>query len=125
MTPPPQLYQGSVLHCSVPIAAAPLDPQLLYQQTLAVPQGVTLQCQLLPVPCGRQLLNCHLLEQQGDVLILDLVRLGQYGTVGVFYSMSRNVVHLDRKGSVPKLDGVAPLMTDPPPISSITKTPDM
>ena len=82
-TPPPQLYQDSVLHCSVPISVAALNPQLLYQQTLAVPQGVTLQCQLQPAPCGRQLLNCHLLEQQGDILILDLVRLGQYGTVGV------------------------------------------
>ena len=58
---------------------------------------MTLQCQLQPAPCGRQLLNCHLLEQQGDVLILDLVRLGQYGTVGVgsTYIRSINVVRLD------------------------------
>jgi hypothetical protein len=65
----------------------------LYQQTLAVPQGVTLQCQLLPVPCGPQLLNCHLLEQQGDVLILDLVRLGHYGTVSLLSLLGQEMLY--------------------------------
>ena len=57
----------------MPRSPQAVDPQLLLQQALAVPEGTTLQCQNQPGPCNNRLLDCRLVPLQGDVLILNLV----------------------------------------------------
>ena len=63
-----------MLHVPVPRSQQAVDPQLLLQQALAVPEGTDLTCQQQPRPCNNRLLDCRLVPQQGNVLILNLVR---------------------------------------------------
>ena len=55
----------------------PVDLVLHLQAALAVPVHTTLTCRALPQPCSnRPLQQVRLLQQQGRVQILDLVRGG-------------------------------------------------
>ena len=74
------LLQGQpdpVLHIPLQQSNLPVDLVLHLQAALAVPVHTTLTCRAQPAPCSNQpLQQVRLLQQQGRVQILDLVRGG-------------------------------------------------
>ena len=82
-----QMYPDVTLHGPILCLAqdqGPADLRPLLQAALAVPLLTTLACQ---GDCGPQVLPCHLVQQRGRVQILDLVRVGHYGTVSSIPSL--------------------------------------
>ena len=78
-----QDYPDPILH--VPLPWQPdgqnqVDLQPLVQAAMAAPINNTLICRGVP-RCSVELLDCQLFAQQGEVQIIDLVRVGQHGPV--------------------------------------------
>ena len=89
-----QIYPDPILHLPMPQTStgdAPLDLRPLIQTALAAPVNSTLTCLL---GCGPQLLQCSLIQQPGQVQIIDLVRIGHSGTVSFFHLIC--YIHIKR-----------------------------
>ena len=77
------MYLDNTLHLPVPnhsAGQAPVDLRPLVVAGLAAPVHSTLVCS---GNCGQSSIPCVLVPQPGQVMILDLVRVGHHGTVSI------------------------------------------